>query len=551
MVDDKSKRTEGFLQTVVAISIRARADGAGIFSDRSEVPMNEPVKRAMRSDSKRMTAALWLLVALCVTRFWVMPLPAGFWVDESVTAFVVNHPHDPSFRIAPQVPLSIYYQIPRISTALLGSSEAAYRLPSLLMAVVALWLIARLASRLIHPDAAWFVVFACLSLRGLNFEAIDARPYALGILVASASLFFLVRWLDRAGWMDALLFAIAAVLLWRVHLMFWPFYAVYGIYAAVRVARRETQVRAQHLLAVFFVVGLLLLPVAGQAISLAKHAETHVIASMPALRDFVHAVHLPFVAFCAATAWVLWRLFSQWAQRSESSVSSLCLCIAWWLVTPAAIFAVSWITGNSIFVTRYYSEAAPGVAFAAAGLSALFLPARWWRRMALGFGIGVLFLVGNWAALWPQHSPSRWREASQAIVEAGVQSGTPVICPSPFVEAQSPVWYPNYPMPDFLSCHLLRYQPPGEKYLFPFLPSPEAEKFAAELTETKLAPARRFFLYGSDRTVRYWSDWFAHQPKLIHWSCRSLGEFGDVEAVVFEAPPSGRSEATKDTRRIH
>src|SRR5208283_744608 len=107
-----------------------------------------------------------------------------------------------------------------------------------------------------HPDAAWFVVLACFSLRGLNFEAIDARPYALGILVASASLLFLVRWLDRARWADALCFAATAALLWRVQLVFWPFYAVYAIYAGVRLARQETQVRLRQLLAVFFVVGL-------------------------------------------------------------------------------------------------------------------------------------------------------------------------------------------------------------------------------------------------------------------------------------------------------
>src|SRR5208283_4015799 len=101
-----------------------------------------------------------------------------------------------------------------------------------------------------HPDAAWFVVLACLSLRGLNFEAIDARPYALGILVVSASLLSLVRWLDRARWIDALWFVIAAALLWRVQLVFWPFYAVYGIYAAVRLARRETPLRLPQLLAV-------------------------------------------------------------------------------------------------------------------------------------------------------------------------------------------------------------------------------------------------------------------------------------------------------------
>ncbi len=419
---------------------------------------------------------------------------------------------------------------------MLGTSEVAYRLPSLVMMAIALWLITRLTARLIHPHAAWFVVLACFSLRGLNFEAIDARPYALGILVASASILFLARWLDRAQWIDALWFATAAALLWRVQLVFWPFYLVYGIYAAVRLIRHETPVQIQSLLAVYFAVGLVLLPVALESLSILRQAGAHVIVKLPTRRDLIHGVEFSFVALCPVAAWLLRRLIGRQAKPVRCGGSSLVLCLSWWSVAPVAIFAFSWITGNSVFVARYYSEAAPGVAFAAAALSALFLPARWWKPVSIAFGIGVLIVVGDWTQFWPIHSQSRWRAASQAITAAGAQSGTPVICPSPFVEAQSPLWYPNYPMPDFLSCHLLFYPFPGTKHLFPFLSSPEAERSAAGLVQSRLAPARRFFLYGGRNNVRYWRDWFAGQPKLAGWSNHSLGNFGDVDAVVFEAP---------------
>ena len=68
----------------------------------------------------------------------------------------------------------------------------------------ALFLIAKIAARLIHPDAAWFAVFLCLALREFDSQADDARPYALAMLVAAASLWLLIRWLDtgpldRAG----------------------------------------------------------------------------------------------------------------------------------------------------------------------------------------------------------------------------------------------------------------------------------------------------------------------------------------------------------------
>jgi hypothetical protein len=55
---------------------------------------------------------LALLLFVCIARLWLMPLPSGFWVDEMVTAFVVQHPGDPSLAVAPQVPSSIYYWLP-------------------------------------------------------------------------------------------------------------------------------------------------------------------------------------------------------------------------------------------------------------------------------------------------------------------------------------------------------------------------------------------------------------------------------------------------------
>jgi hypothetical protein len=33
----------------------------------------------------------WVALCCCALRFWVMALPNGFWVDETVTAFVVRY----------------------------------------------------------------------------------------------------------------------------------------------------------------------------------------------------------------------------------------------------------------------------------------------------------------------------------------------------------------------------------------------------------------------------------------------------------------------------
>src|ERR1700722_12916564 len=166
-----------------------------------------------------------------------MQLPSSFWVDEMATVFVVEQgAEDPSLKVAPQVPQSIYYSVIRAVTR--SRSEIVYRLPSVLFMGAALMFVGLLARRLIHPDAWWFAIFACFALKGINYEAANARPYAMGMCVAAAGLYFLVRWLDAGRLRDAALFVILAAMLWWVHLIFWPFYMVFAVYGALRLKDR-------------------------------------------------------------------------------------------------------------------------------------------------------------------------------------------------------------------------------------------------------------------------------------------------------------------------
>src|ERR1051325_8061559 len=266
-----------------------------------------------------MNVLLQALLLLCIARLWLMPLPSSFWVDEMVTAYVVRFgPTHLSLAVAPQVPASIYYVLPRAAGALFGFSEIAYRLPSVLAMAIALFLIARLAARLICPEAAWFAVFACLALRGINYQAADARPYALGTCVAAASLLFLVRWLDSGGWDEALLFAVFAALVWRGHLIFWPLYLLFAVYALVRLVRGDTRAGWLRAGVVFLLVGLALAPVLRDALPLFREAKAHVIVPPPSALDLVYSLKIGLIAVCCAGACVLRRVF--WCATDRPAV---------------------------------------------------------------------------------------------------------------------------------------------------------------------------------------------------------------------------------------
>ena len=493
----------------------------------------------MFSRERLLNLLLGFLLAACITRLWLMPLPSSFWVDEMATVFVVQHgPNHPSFAVAPQVPDSIYYQLPRAAEWLFGFSEISYRLPSVLLMALALFLIARLAARLIHPGAAWFVIFVCLSMRGINDQADDARPYALGACLAASSLWFLIRWLDSEHWWDAALFIVTAALLWRVHLLFWPFYIVLALYTLVRILRHETRPGWLATLAIFSLLAVALLPVAVDALNLFGHATSHVIVALPTLRDLRISLKFGIILICGGGAFVLGRLL-RWPRISApGSAAAVVAIAAWWLLQPVALFAASRATGSSMFVLRYLYLGLPGAALAATLAAAYFIPPNWWKPLSVVFAAGVLLMLGQWSQAWPMHHGSDWRLAAHTIDQwARNDPNTPVLCPSPFIEARPPEWQPSYPLPGFLYCHLPVYPFRGKPYLLPFEDSPEAKRYVIGLAGGPLPAARRFLIYGGSGSVRYWRNWFSIQPQFSNWHREQLGRFGDVVVELFEQPP--------------
>jgi hypothetical protein len=501
------------------------------------LPIDDILSRSGRP-ADRYRWALWALLAVAVGKLWILPLPSGFWVDEMVTAFVVHHGvSHPSLKVAPQLIATNYYWLPWAAERLFGFSEVAYRIPSTLSMGAALFLIARLAQRLIHAGAGWFFVFAALTLPGLNYEAADARPYGFATFVAAGAAWFLVRWLDNSRWVDAAAFVVFGATLWRVHLMNWPFYAVLAGYAFFRLSRGEGAAGWEQTTAVFGILAATLAPVALTALHLLGEASAHVIVPRAATwREFGGAFKFLLVAGAGAGAW-LWRRSSLPEPRHKSLAGSgLFLIAGWWLCQPVALFAFSRLTGENVFVPRYLSLSLPGAALVATAAAACFLPEGAWNKASVAMAAIVVIFIGGVPKLAPRHHNSGWRETAAEIRALGIRPDTPILYPSPFIEAQSPVWHPNFELPGFLYCNVAFYPVGGTPYLLPFVSSPDAERYASEIASTALAAEDKFVIYGSDVRVEYWEKAFSGQPGLAGWQARQIAKVGDVEAFVFERP---------------
>jgi len=458
-----------------------------------------------------------------------MPLDSSFWLDETATVFVAEHGSDhPSLAtVAPQAWQSVYYPVARASAWLLGSSEIAYRLPSIFAMAIALLLISRLAGLLIHAEARWFAVFACVALSGINYEARDARPYALGILVMSASVLFLVRWLEGNGIWNGVGFVAGAILLLRIHLLFLPCYAVFAVCVLAYKLRGRTALSWLSILVTLGLIGAVLSPVIVDIAMLSKEASAHVFANPPRLSELLKALQWRLILGCAMGAWLLRWFFPGEGSGRQHGVS---LIVAWWLTQPVVLFTYYLASGNSVFVPRYLSIGLPGAALAATAVAALFVPVRCWRGLAAGVGVIALVSGGQWSALWPLHHNSDWRAAAAAVNTAIESATTPVLCPSPYIEArQALVGNGRYRLPGFFYSHLEAYPIEGRVVQLPY-------EQGSGIPLPGMAGTNRFVVYGWEPQVHAWRGRLQADRVYGKWRMERLGPFADVDVVVFHKP---------------
>jgi len=475
-----------------------------------------------------------LVLTLLVVRFWLMPLPSSLWLDATGTVFVAKHgSHDPSLLgAAPQAWTSWYYPFIHCWGNLFGYSEVSLRIPSVVAMLVLLAIVARLSIRLIHADSGWLAVFACFAFPGISYNADNVRPYAFGMCLFAGGLLFLVRWLDSVRWLDAALFLACAASVLYVHLMFWPSYPVLALYAVSRVWFRQTQAGWLRVLTVFTALGLALVPPLLQMLSLLPEAHAHVTWSMPTRLELLHSLALTRIVACAAGA-LLFRYLGERHLSRIVSAPAVVLVAGWWACQPVLLYCFSMLTGNSVFAPRYVQLGSAGAAVACVAAASLFLPADYWKLFSIAFGIATLLYLGQWSVLLPSHDTD-WRGAAAAANRAITTSDTPVLCPSPFVEARPPVWYPEYSLNGFLYAHMGYYPIKGKVYPFPFDSSVTAETFAAKLASSTLPTSNRFLIYGREDAVRYWRGWFSGRAEFAGWRQQQLGEFNEAEVVQFD-----------------
>ena len=142
----------------------------------------------------------------------------------------------------------------------LAPGERALRAPSLLAMVCAAVLVWRVGRRLGDDEAGLLAALAFVALRIVGAQAANARPYALGLVLVTASMLFLLRWLDGGSARDGAAWALLAGLMPHVHPLLGVMLPVQAATLLVAWRRRGAPAAARPALFLLLLVLLLLVP---------------------------------------------------------------------------------------------------------------------------------------------------------------------------------------------------------------------------------------------------------------------------------------------------
>ena len=477
---------------------------------------------------------VYALLALAVLRFWIMPLGASFWIDETGTFWCIKD----GFRQLlarsdewPSTPIA-YGLICQAAYALGGAHEWVMRLPSVIGMGIAALLTHRLVKHLVDVESALPAVAVLVCSGSIAFAAVDARPYAVMLALIIGSTLALVQWLDGGGLADAIVYVVAVSLIPQFHVLAASLLGVHAIYAVVRM-REGSPVRWWHVIAAGASVVILVAPVVPRVLRLGRTAREHIwIARRPLLTD-VAEILVPHVLLFGAGlglfgAWLLYRNLR--LVRPAGRPSALWLLATLTLGPILLFFAASLVSPVGIFVERYMIASVAGLAMLIGVGIGRIRPLRARALVTASVIICSIGSYGNMGRLWPLHHREDWRGAMAAVRSIAGTSQMPVLVQSGFIESATMNLDYTRSLPGYLMAPLTMY--PAAGHLFPL--SLSLNDRTRDYLQASVVPAieleNRFLLVtiGDDP----YHLWFA--GRLPSWSGRSQGNFGVVNVSLFE-----------------
>lgn len=465
---------------------------------------------ATRSAEERSDLGLVLIVGAAVVFFqWLLPMVSGLWIDELGTFWVIDgdlgSTMDKAWRFHGQTPL--YYTLLWGTTRLIGTSEIAMRLPSLVAMASAAVILYRMARRNFGRDAATLAAAGFVVLPAIASAAGDARPYALAILAAVLATDVLDRWHRTPRLVTAVAYGAAAAVVVYTHYVFATIliaHLAYHLWGSTRAADRPTFWRQTVAAAATFAI--VMAPTVPQVTALLGRKEELTFSPTPPLDDLIGIWALPILIVMLLGV-VTWRMTSAGNGFQRLPISGVVLFTLGFVVPPLTLFVMGNLTDVVLWTRRYWLVAFPfgAVLFGALLASLLGTPSRVSRGAMILLGL-ALVSTSSFA-----HSAEDWPGAVAAANRAIDDPSTPVLLYVNLIEATNPDFFADEERRSYLSSPVRYYPVDGSVIPIPwaFPTSTYPQRIAPTLSEIADQPAVVLITNrtGGDMSSAYISGW--------------------------------------------
>lgn len=491
----------------------------------------EGAKGAETSTDAEEAKFLWPPLMIAVVLLWLLPLGTSLGLDETGAWWVVKDGWREAVVRNRLWPGSVLFDFILVAVrAVAGDSDVAMRIPSVLAMLGALFLLYKLATRLLGRAAAMFSCLVFVTLRDVVYVASTVRPYALGLLFVIAAMLALVNWLDYGRFRYGAAYCIFAALTMHASYLLGVMFLVHALYIGARIRVGSASVRVGHVLLVWLAAGTLMLPLLPAVVSSSSGSMQHIYLDSPQIKDVLQTAVPPLLAGAAGMAVLLWCVAAKPVFLSALPKGMGAWLIAWWtFIPPATIFVLSVATPLKLFAERYYIAYTPGLALMAGAVLNMIGPRALRLTVAAALTVSaVLVFDVNEQAM---RGTTDWRGAAAAVRTHIGAENTPVIGVPGFHEGYTLEGIADPAISDAIFAPYLRYSWGGDLVRVPGVIEPKADAYLEKIVES-LSHQREFFvagLFGSE----YYQMWLRGRTRPLGFSFRYYGNYGGVEVMLF------------------
>jgi hypothetical protein len=291
-------------------------------------------------------------IAICLLLILVslrVPIFRSLWLDETVTAWVVSSDWSETWRRATiyQAQSPLYFMLIK-AWPWRGESEFLFRVPSVLCALGTVFGLSQLARQVWGRDAQLIAILSCVSQIEFIMAAIQARPYALGILAAVWSVVFLLSWVSKGNVLLLVAHFGMALLAFYSHYLF----CLVGLVFLTILFIEKDRCRWLPYCIGLMCATFLALPGLYHLAWWGGKADGALFAAMPSTSKFLQRIIPGELLVYLLGGGFVGCLFTK--QRLARPPLRVVILVGVWIVGGCAVlFLASHLSGQSVFVGRY------------------------------------------------------------------------------------------------------------------------------------------------------------------------------------------------------